>query len=205
MIKSFILLASLLLTINVYSQNSDDARFRGGLILGFNATQIDGDDMGGFKKFGLNSGAIVYFVLDERFSISTSLLYSQKGAKSSFNTKNSFSSRKIIIDYVDIPIQFNYHDKEIAIFSGGIALGRLVRYKQFVGGIPIHDTDPNPYSDWSLSAVANVTFLIKQQFGVNIHFQYSVLSLGERFDESNFKNRGQYNNILGLRTMYFFN
>jgi len=204
-IKSIILLASLLLTISVHAQRDDERVFRAGVILGFNATQIDGDDFGGFNKFGLNSGAIVHFMFSSRYSLSTSILYSQKGAKSSLNLKNSAIRREIILDYIDIPIQFNYHDKEIAVFSGGLAIGRVVRYKQYLNDLPLHETEENPYYDWSLSGVLNVTFLIKKQFGINLHFQYSIISLGEEFGESNLKNKGQYHNILGLRGMYLFN
>ena len=204
MTKSLFTAVLLLLTICVSGQREDEQRFKAVAVLGANFTQIDGDFLGGYNKIGVNTGVQIHYMFEPRFSISTGILYSQKGSKSSLNLANSPTAIKIVLDYVDIPIQFNYHDKKIAVFSGGFGIGRTVRYRFFENDLPVHETEPNPYNAFNFYGTLNVTFLIKERYGVNMHFEYSVTSLG-KFEDSTLKNRGQYHNVLGIRMMYLIN
>src|SRR5690606_17623874 len=56
--------------------------FYGGLLLGSNFTQVDGDNFAGYHKVGLNAGGIVYTHLGEKVAASMEILFSQKGSRS---------------------------------------------------------------------------------------------------------------------------
>lgn len=187
--------------IQLSGQGDSDSKFRGMAILGANASQITGDDLAGYNKLGLNAGFGVHFMFTEKISTSITLLYSQKGSKSQLNQNNAGNQRKILLDYVEIPVLFNFFDRERAIFSAGPSLGRLVRYKEFDSNGQLNTLENTPYGDWDISAVASVSFLFKVRYGVNLRFAHSLASLGT-FTESNLKNQGQYHNSVSIRLLY---
>jgi hypothetical protein len=43
------------------------------------STQVDGDDLAGFNKIGINVGPIIHINFNPNWSASMELLYSQKG------------------------------------------------------------------------------------------------------------------------------
>lgn len=197
-------------------------RFRGMVVAGFSMSQIDGDRMAGYYKFGFNGGVGAYAMIKKRFSISMELLYSMRGAKSQLNNAK-VSSRTISLDYLDVPIMFNYHDRKIAIFGAGFQVGALVRRKQTVydsqgmqlstltysvGGnertVAIDEYNAN-YRALDLQVVGHATFLIKKRIGIQGRFGYSILGMGkQKFDDGNLANKQQRSNVLSLRVFYMF-
>ena len=108
--------------------------FQGELIGGMNLSQVDGDEVFGFKKVGINVGVGVIMPINEKFSISMEVLYSQKGAsqKAQYvqdSTIVSMDSTKALcngaynltLDYVEVPLLFMYNEKDIfTVGVGGI-------------------------------------------------------------------------------------
>lgn len=204
-------------TISVEAQNTDnetdDRVFRAFIPLGFNTTQIHGDDLAGFKKFGLNAGVGAHVMFTDKWSMSMEILYSQRGASSHLVIKDSYEDwRKIKLDYAEVPILFNYHDKQIAIFGLGVALGTKVRYNETLvqndmvidtlyDGIPGGD----PYKQFDIAGVASVTFLIKNMFGINLRYLHSFTNTGTiLFPESNLKKKGHIHQSASVRLIYYF-
>src|ERR1700744_4144942 len=62
--------------------------FKGGLVLGTNFTQVDGDTYYGYHKIGLNTGGMVYVHFTQLFGVSMELLYSQKGSRAAMVTQS---------------------------------------------------------------------------------------------------------------------
>jgi len=54
--------------------------FQASVLLGTNFSQIDGDELQGFHKVGLNGGIRVVAKLNDRWRIGPEILYSQRGA-----------------------------------------------------------------------------------------------------------------------------
>lgn len=195
-------------------------RFIGMVIAGFNMTQVDGDRMAGYYNFGFNGGVGAFAKIGKRFSISMELLYNMKGAKSQLNYAK-INARYITLDYADIPVMFNFHDKQIAIFGAGFSVGGLIRKKQ-----TIYDQSGNVQSELKYTVngqdkyvniesymtnyraidfqvVGHATFLIKKRIGVQARFGYSLLGLGKApFIDGNLRTGQQRNNVLSLRLFY---
>lgn len=190
----------------------DDRVFRAYIPLGFNASQMHGDDLAGFKKFGLNAGIGTHVMFNDKWSASMEILYSMRGASSHLIIKDEYTDwRKIRLDYAEVPILFNYHDKDIAIFGLGIALGTKVRYKEDLvqNGMPIDTLYNNipggdPYKLLDIAGVANVTFLIKNMFGINLRYLMSFTNTGTiEFPESNLKKKGHIHQVASVRLIYY--
>ena len=117
-----------------FQLNAQEQRFKAGLILGFNASQLDGDRSAGYNKLGLVGGLSGVILLTEKMYFNIELLYSQRGSRSHLVPDNSIVPFKIATDFIEIPLLFNYKDwldEEGEYyklhFHGGISYGRLIR------------------------------------------------------------------------------
>lgn len=111
-------------------------RFKGGLIAGFTASQINGDESNGYNKLGLQAGTRVEILLGERTSTSLELLFAQRGSQSELiKDQFSFQFFSLTLNYIDVPVQFHFKDwlvdngeeefYRISV-SGGFCYSRLI-------------------------------------------------------------------------------
>ncbi len=180
---------------------------RAALIAGMNVSQIDGDGIAGFRKFGANGGAAAYVNLYKGLNASFEILYSMRGAKSSGN-ETIRDGRKMIInlDYIEVPIMVHYNDRDKAIFGLGLVWNTLVRSKVS----PEYLADDVTFKRASLDFVGGVTFLIKKRYGINLRYTYSLtpaataVSTGTGGIRTTLDGKLK-NNVIGVRFMYFLN
>ena len=125
-----------LLTLNILSAQS---RFGGGVVMGFNAAQMDGDRAAGYHKVGLNGGLRGIIRLNEtgEWLLTTELLYSQRGARS---VENDFTPIwKATFNYIEVPVMISLLDWAKNTeggdvfykmhFTAGLTYGRLFSTK----------------------------------------------------------------------------
>lgn len=192
--KTGILLILLFIGLSASGQ-----RFKAAAIIGMNAAQVDGDDLAGYHKLGLNTGVKAYGFLSDKFSLSFELLFAQKGSKSS-NSEISHTDLKLTLNYAEIPFLINYHDKNGAIFGLGFAYARFLNYKRFENGIDTTIED-NPVNNNDFSFIADFTFVIKDHFGINGRYQYSIAPVAQ-WPGSNFRNFNVFNSVISFRLLY---
>ncbi len=190
---------------------SKESLFKGLFSAGLNISQIDGDAEYGYQKVGAYVGVGTLVKFHKNFSASLEMIYSMRGAKPRFKTfldskgdeqRNRFN---ITADYIDIPLSLNIHDKRFVIFGLGLNLGTLLRYKEITRYGNDTTNAPAPFikpSRFDLGVQASFTFLIKEQFGLGVKFQYSVLSSRPSYESVSSKIKGQYNNLITVRFSY---
>ena len=105
--------------------SNQDARFRASILVGFNASQIDGDELAGFNKAGINVGGQVNIVLDRndwvgRFQPSVGIGFTQLGSAPSNNDNELYRSQRFNLAYAQIPVMIHYIDQRW-VFSAGFA------------------------------------------------------------------------------------
>jgi len=112
--------------------------FKAGLILGLNASQIDGDDVGGYSNPGLRAGIRASTMLrNEKLQLDTDMLFSQRGSRPSANEVNIIGlDWSFRMDYVEVPITLRYSDWYVedgdyykVYAKGGLSYGRFFRSK----------------------------------------------------------------------------
>ena len=116
-----------LITLNQAQTN----RFGGGLAVGFNAAQLDGDAAAGYHKIGLGVGLNGFATLngDGRMRINVGLLWSKRGMRSTENDRGPL--RSMTLDYIEIPVTFSYLDWLYKPKDGGQAYYKV----HFTGGL----------------------------------------------------------------------
>lgn len=85
-------------------------KFGGGLILGLNASQIDGDQLAGYDKLGLTGGLQVSYALNKPWRLAMELLYSQRGSQTDLLVNTGGPRRQIDLKYIEIPVIAKYED-----------------------------------------------------------------------------------------------
>ncbi|HNX22280.1 MAG TPA: outer membrane beta-barrel protein [Bacteroidales bacterium] len=208
-------------------------KFVGGVVGGMNVTQIEGDEVNGYKKAGFNLGGMVMLPLDrkQRFFITTELLFTQKGAyQSNFSgtvesfpyddtllIDPSFEERpniyyKIRLDYVEVPVVIHYEDQNTGFAVGvGASWSRLVNYQETVFGHRLYsDLNSGRYkrNDWSF--IIDVKIPVFKALKFNFRYQYSIVPMGAERTFYSGNNvapftRVPYNNVLTFRVLYTFN
>ncbi len=202
-LRKFLLITALVLLYNASRAQVNaitELRFRGGIILGVNATQVDGDDYAGYHKLGLNGGFAAQLPVSKKFFFSTEILYTQKGAKSRTFQGIPLQYR-IKLNYAEIPLLFNFQEKHAVNFGLGLSYGRLIKIREFIDAI-----EQDPFEDFKrndIAGVANGNYLISDHLQLNLRFAYSLIPIGYS-PASNFVTRAMFNNVLSFRLGYVF-
>lgn len=205
--KAYLFLACLACVFRVHGQiqhGSKDKDFRlfdAGAAIGFNASQVDGDNLAGFHKLGWNAGAVAHVNFDPHWSVSFELLYTQKGSRT-YPDPDLINTYKLTLHYAEIPVLLNYNDKNRILFHAGLAYGRLFKFKELINGLE-NQNNENAFHKDELSYLFGITALVGQEkhFGVNLRYQGSITSIGK---SANPKVPGMTSRLISLRGMYYF-
>lgn len=211
----FFLLALNLFTNYAYSQYYGPSHlFYGGLIGGFNFTQVDGDNFAGYHKAGINVGGVLFMKLKDKFAPSFELVYSQKGSRTGNNQSALANDRqttlmkyKINLNYAEMPILLNYFEPRKSNFGAGFSLGYLVGSKEtYTTGQGVtfeKDAKLYPFKKLDFNIVFNGNAHIWNGFFVNLRFNYSLLSIRNQYNALTGRAQ-QFNNIWTARVIYMF-
>lgn len=187
--------------------------FTGGLVLGANFTQVDGDDYFGYHRVGLNVGGIVYTHFTRSFGVSMELLYSQKGSRGEDIIESPAIGTYVTkcfmnLNYVEVPVTLHYtyhrYDAEV-----GLSYAYLVKSDEWVLADQPVNIDPvvNAFNKTDLEYIFGLSGRIYQKLYANVRFQYSITSIrsSDRIPYGyGYGNQGQFNNMFSLRFMYLF-
>lgn len=188
--------------------------------LGFNLSQVDGDEAFGYKKLGLHAGlgALVPIYQKNNFNIDFSLevTFNQKGAhqRQIYNGADGITGEyDLYLNYFEVPVLIYFTDKQITSFGIGASYGRLVGLKEYEHGnltdVNLSYTNVDKYSLNDFCILADLKFRIYERLKLGVRFQYSMAKIRTRpFYLSNGQPdcpRDQYNNVITARLIYVFN
>lgn len=217
LIGLFIVIASL--------SNSAKAQvFLGEAFVGYNICQVDGDQIMGYFKPGINAGVGVIAPIwkKDKFSIELSLevLYNQKGAKQgrkywdhkidSITGLEITGEYKLNESYGEVPFMIYFTDKKLVSAGVGVSYARLMSLSEYEHGVKTGVTATSgEYNQNEFNILADVKLRVYKRWKVGFRYSYSLNPIREReyfnvMGESLgvFK---QYNNLFTFRLTYVFN
>lgn len=194
-------------------------RIQGALIAGFNLSQVDGDEIYGFRKFGLTGGPSAIIPFTEKWLVSLETIFNQKG---SFEKKQYYSldtlgnelngAYRLVLDYVEVPVMVHFNDRDRITAGLGFSWGRLVRVKEWEHGRRTTSTSLNtgPYDKNDYNILVDLRFRLYKRFRMNFRYAYSLSRIRTREflpqpGSNQSWTRDQYNNLIGFRLIYVFN
>lgn len=190
-----------------------ERKFTGGLILGGNATQVDGDYLNGYHKLGFNAGAIACVNFAKQFGVSLELLFSQKGSNS-VTTRESpyfgtyFARYTISLNYAEMPLMFHYYVVPRLHFNVGASYNVLASSKEMYNDAS-YNVVVNPevyaFSRHTIDGIVGASIVLWQGLVFDIRYQYSLSTIRKLENipaDLGFEN--QKNNMFALRFIYLF-
>jgi hypothetical protein len=187
-------------------------RIMGAAILGVNASQVDGDEVYGYKKFGLNAGLSAIVPFGDKWSVSIENVFSQKGAHQRARYLDSLDgSYDLKLNYLDVPLLVHFTDKDIVTFGAGLSWGRLIQVSEQRNGydMPATTLQSEIYNSNDFNLLLDLRFRVFERFRFNARYAYSLRPIATRevIDSKTGKPniRDQYSGLFSFRIIYVFN
>lgn len=190
---------------------------KGMLIGGVNFSQVDGDEVYGFHRQGVNAGVGAIVPFTPKWSLTLETLFAQKGAYQGpqYNVVRDgeilTGEYDLRMNYVEVPVLIHYTDKEVISAGAGLSYGRLVGITEKEHGRLVTGTTVNSgtYATDNLEIIGDLKLPLYQNFKVNLRYSYSLVSLRTRdFYNLNgvyVKTRQQFHNLFSIRLLWIFN
>lgn len=179
--------------------------FDAGFVLGPSFSQIEGDDVAGYKKLGINAGIMVEANFSEEVVASMEILYVQKGSASTLIDNQGFTNDfRISHEYIEIPFVVSYQDKGGMNFGAGLAPSYNLRSRLFtLGEEELGYFDP-PFGvkKWGVGFLVNLSYRINRFSQINLRWTYDIIPYQDRFSMNRAEVVGQYNNSVAFRYVF---
>ncbi len=193
--KKTVFMALLTLFVQLTSTNSLMAqRIHAYLAAGATVSQVEGDELKGFKKWGATGGvgAMVRLTDNGRWKMSVEASFAQRGFRN--KNRNPYNTN-LTLNYIDIPVTFFFHDNHGGLDVGaGLLYGRLV--KQPHGDIDhistfLPDSTDMTFLKNDLAALVDLRFTVWRGLQLNLRFQYSIIPIKKDWMFKEYENKAQ--------------
>ncbi|MFN3404024.1 MAG: outer membrane beta-barrel protein [Cytophagaceae bacterium] len=183
------IIISALIMFTIYSQGSAQG-FQGKLVLGANAAQVDGDEYAGYNKAGLALGAAAAYNFSKKIYLQGEILYSQKGARAV--DPDNYIYFKWRLNYIDIPLIFNYHFTEKLSTQIGLMPSVFLNSKTDLGHGFFNANEG--FDKVNVSYTGGIEYAITKGIAFNARHSYSLGPINT--GGSNIHPRSFYNNVI---------
>ncbi|MDL2262765.1 PorT family protein [Bacteroidales bacterium OttesenSCG-928-I21] len=214
--KKGLLLVYLILFVFLLNAQS----FRGGLNLGFNISQVDGDNHGGYRKISPAGGLFVRNDFKHpNWGMSLAILYKNKGSRATFRDDNGdiIGKYSINLHYIEIPIMFDYFIEKIGIpglfnynfkndlhFEFGPSLGYLVKGLEEIDKVDLKRMN---FKKFEIALHVGLVYRLSPHWLLNYRFSYTFPFTPihpHAGGQTRGLNRGMYNNNMNFSVCYEF-
>ena len=180
---------------------------------GGNLSQINGDEVFGFKKAGLTAsvGTMIPIRKNENWLVSVETKYSQYGAYE----KSYPYHYNATLPYIEIPVMAHFEDPIGGwTFGLGAVYGRLLNYTEKAAwdatGVTtiITDFEKKDFLKNDLSFVADIRFRLWKNLKFNFRYQMSLLPIKKDWLFTYYNSteiQDAYNSSLSARLIWVFN
>jgi hypothetical protein len=207
----FYFLIIILISFSVQSLNAQG--IKGGLAFGGNLSQVDGDEVFGYKKIGFNTSALALIEFNKKWSLSLEANFNQKGAYQKYpydyQGDTAIPYYNLRLNYAEVPVMMHFTDKGFLTFGLGLSWARLVGVNEIEWGKQTSVTlNSGEFEKNELNGIVDLRVPIVKGLHFNFRFSYSLIPIRERTYTDILGDswtRKQYNNVLTLRLIYIFN
>ncbi len=103
--------------------------FNGGIMAGVIGSQVAGDTYSGFHKAGIFAGGFVNYQFTRRSALQMELEFFQKGSRKNPDyEKNDFDQYLFRVNYVELPVLYQWKLHDRLKFEAGPSLGFFINY-----------------------------------------------------------------------------
>jgi len=180
-----------LLACSVHAQQA----FNAGIAIGMTTSQISGDGLGGWDKFGITGVAYVNAPFNKKNGLRIGLYYSEKGSRTKRDTLN-FNTFSYRLNYIEVPVQWSYQNGPFTFLSG-LYYGRLIKQEILSNKVPFA---VNPaFRNYDIGLCVGALLQLGDHLFVEGKFSTSVIPTrpSPNFANPNsYYEKGNYNQVL---------
>jgi len=184
--------------------------FFGGIVVGLNTAQVDGDGFAGFHKAGLNIGGMVIWRFSKLIGLGVEMLYSQKGSRAVQNLYDpyggGFGKYKIDLNYAEVPVLLYLFANPKYQFGVGASYNGLISSNEIIIPNYNHQTvnqDNYPFNKSTFDIIGSVSVTWKN-FMLSGRYQYGLTPVRNWNNLQGVGSGDQYNNMFAFRLAYLF-
>lgn len=183
----------------LYSAIISAQNFDAGLIGGFSTSQVSGDNLSGYNKFGSRFGAYISYPLNKKINYQLEMQYLQKGSKKPYS-ENSPETYFFELNYIELPATLNYQVKKGIYIESGIGTAFLVDYKEQDEITDINTDKPNTLA---FDFLLGMQYDFKKKLKLNIRYANSISRIRKHASEQELGlNSGQFSSSVTFALMY---
>ncbi len=199
MIKKYLLI----ILVFSFSFQGIAQKFNGGVMLGLAASQVAGDQRGGFNKAGVYAGGWINLNISPKSLLQMELAYSQKGSRENQDFDRGIESTYIMrLGYVELPLLYKYVYNEKFEFETGLAMNFLIHQGETLDG---YATVDNPFKAQNLCFIAGIGIHLTEKIKIIFRTDNSLFSIRKdrvSGDVWRFWGHGQFSDALILSAYY---
>jgi hypothetical protein len=179
--------------------------FHGGIRLGFTASQISGDRLSGFHKFGAYSGLYVNFPLrkDRKWKMQLEINFMMKGSHSYTAPGSSapINPYSLTMLYTETPLLVKWYPYKGIELEMGPAINFLCFSKE-KELYEIHAIDK--FRIYEVAIVIGVGYMFAKHYGVNLRWSSSLVPVRKCTTRRAYIDKNQFNDVLAFSFYYQF-
>jgi hypothetical protein len=169
--KLFLIIALLALYLSGNSQI-----FNGGLLLGFTASQVDGDSYSGYDKPGIHGGVFISTGIFPHMDARMEIRYASRGAKNPASDDNT-GFYLLGLHYIDIPVVVSYKIKRYGAAELGLVPGYLISVNGEDDGGQLPEDALVDYHKFDLGLLLGLNINLLPKLSLCMRYTYSVFSI----------------------------
>lgn len=183
MIKKITLIVVFLLSLS-YAKAQE---FEAGALFGLCVSQVDGDNMSGYHRFGPQGGLFVEYKFNNTHAFQMELLYCMRGSATP-SQKEPVYMGEIKSQYVDLALYYKYwFDKKLNL-KVGLTPSYMINYSYTCNGV--RQDNVAEFRKIGLGFSAGVEYYLNEHFFAVADFNYSLISIRE--GKAEFSDMGAY-------------
>jgi hypothetical protein len=170
---------------------------------GIVASQVSGDNLGGFDKAGVSVGLGVSTPLAKRLSMSMEIRYVQKGSRRPSKLDQGDPRQYLLrLNYLEVPVMVSYRINERFDAGAGFTAGYLLSsYEENENGELIFN---DPFEKTEIGVAGSVGYMITEQLKLQLRGLQSLLAVRETDWLNNRIVYGQFNSAFELMASWYF-
>ena len=149
-------------------------RFDGGLIAGFNATQVEGDAFKGYNKPGVLAGFFVQTDVAPAIFAGMEIKYSQKGSRKRIKQNDPDPEKYIMrLGYIDLPLFVGFRTSDRGAVVAGVSAGYLMHSMEYNEYGEFPQEDLHPFKNLDVQPFLGFQFDMLDRLKVDLRFALS--------------------------------
>jgi len=174
--------------------------FEGGITAGMVASQVSGDQSGGYNKLGIYGGPYASFQIRDRMRFQMEITYIQKGSTQNPSEDNGYYSYRSKLNYVEVPLMLRYLHSDELDFELGIAYSVLINSYEELYDVELNE---RPFNTHNSSLIAGIYYKFNDRWSANFRTSNSITPIRKHKSGQTYRlNFGQTNNLLSLGLFY---